>query len=446
LFVEDRKKWIISKWHLCGNIFNAFWMSIDADHNDADIITEAEPLFFVVENIFCAYFFGEILIRFLAFKYKRSCFKDNWFIFDGVLVSLMVLETWVIIILDVLFGFSFDSFLGNLSILRIFRLAKILRMARLVRLLRAFPEIILFLRGIQVAARSVAVVITLWLIIVYVYGMVFRLLTKSSNTADPHSIGEKYFETVPQAMITLLIDGIFPGVAPIAHQLSDEENGGNFIIWLVFISFVTIAVVTVANLLIGVMVSVVGIVAEAEKEGIATAGFNFDLRNAMRILRRDETKKLTKKDFSDLLQEPEIGQVVHGIGVDVVGLLNTVDLIFENKQATEISFEEFISICLDMRGNNQAKVRDIKVQLKSMRQLVQESKDQVIEQLDEKAYELHNSIQVLAMAGGLAGLDEDDEDDELSSNDTEDSPAVEFSERSEGFAVAGGVSVQASAK
>ena len=45
------------------------------------------------ENFFCIYFTFEVMIRFMSFKNKRNCIKDNWFNFDTCLVSLMTIET-----------------------------------------------------------------------------------------------------------------------------------------------------------------------------------------------------------------------------------------------------------------------------------------------------------------------------------------------------------------
>lgn len=57
---------------------NAIWMSIDIEHNPADIISEAPWGFVVMENLFCTYFTLELLIRFAAYKRTCSAFKDAW--------------------------------------------------------------------------------------------------------------------------------------------------------------------------------------------------------------------------------------------------------------------------------------------------------------------------------------------------------------------------------
>merc|ERR1719487_1525861 len=75
---------------------NSIWIAIDTDYNHADLLVDADWGFQAVENAFCAYFFFEIVIRFIAFQFKRHCLQDMWFMFDSLLVIMMVLETWVV--------------------------------------------------------------------------------------------------------------------------------------------------------------------------------------------------------------------------------------------------------------------------------------------------------------------------------------------------------------
>ena len=98
---------------------NAFWIAVDADLNGAAVITDAPPIFIVVENLFCTYFFSEVFIRFMAFEEKARCLRDRWFVFDSLLVFFMVLETWVAPIIVLGFNIDLDNAL-DLSTLRAF--------------------------------------------------------------------------------------------------------------------------------------------------------------------------------------------------------------------------------------------------------------------------------------------------------------------------------------
>merc|ERR1719199_1217032 len=55
-------------------ISNSFWMGYETDANTAGNVEFAEPLFMVVENIFCVFFTFEILVRFNAFKRSVDAF------------------------------------------------------------------------------------------------------------------------------------------------------------------------------------------------------------------------------------------------------------------------------------------------------------------------------------------------------------------------------------
>jgi len=364
---------------------NAVWIAIDMDLNEATLITEANPIFYLVENLFCTYFTLEVLIRFLAFEKKRSCFLDYWFLFDSCLVILMVLETWVIMIVMAALdsGGSVD-FLGNLSILRMVRLIKLARMARLARLLRAIPELVVLIKGILVAARSVFLVFLLWLIIIYFYAMVFRQIT------DGEDVGRQYFETVPDAMNTLLLNCILPETAAIVHDMSGEMP----VLWPVILSFILLTSLTIANMLVGVLVRVVSAISETEKESMLVSSLVYEIKVAFYHLNRDPHKSISKEEFEALLVEPEIAIVIKNAGVDVVTLLDMSEMVFENMQSNHhkdsLDFEDFIDLVLSMRGTNPATVKDVKEHLKVVKTIMLESSTSLMTKMDNEFSQIQN--------------------------------------------------------
>eukprot|EP00913_Durusdinium_trenchii_P001705 g1577.t1 len=102
------------------------------------VLAYADAPFVVVENLFCCFFFFEILVRLLAFDRTWGAFKDRWFLFDFALVVLMVTETWIMFLIVRISTDptqtqeqAFDS-----SVLRLLKLVRITRVARIARLLR----------------------------------------------------------------------------------------------------------------------------------------------------------------------------------------------------------------------------------------------------------------------------------------------------------------------
>ena len=72
---------------------NSVWMAYDTDRNTAMTILDAAAEFAIMENLFCTYFSFEWVVRFGAFRRKRDSLQDAWFVFDSMLLVLMISET-----------------------------------------------------------------------------------------------------------------------------------------------------------------------------------------------------------------------------------------------------------------------------------------------------------------------------------------------------------------
>merc|ERR1719272_1164136 len=65
---------------------------------------------------------------------------------------------------------------------------------------------------------------------------------------------------------------------------------------------------------------------------------------------------LSIEEFEQLLVLPEAAQFMQGVGVDVVGLVEFSEFIFKER---ELAFPEFVELILQLRGSNNATVKDI---------------------------------------------------------------------------------------
>merc|ERR1719160_1306651 len=108
---------------------------------------------------------------------------------------MMVMETWVLLIIMASVGGSFQ--LGGTSILRLFRL---LRLSRLMRMLKSLPELMILIKGMVTAMKSVSYVMGLLVLLTYVVAIACTQMAVGSD-----SIGETYFSNVSHAMFSLLI-------------------------------------------------------------------------------------------------------------------------------------------------------------------------------------------------------------------------------------------------
>jgi len=369
---------------------NAIWMGVDIDRNPAPVLIEAPLIFQIVENAFCTYFTVELFIRFCAFRRKVLCFRDPWFVFDCVLVFMMVSETWIVTLYLHFSNSSGGASLGSGSVLRITRIVKMLRISRMARLLRSVPELLILLKGMKAASRSVFVFFMLWLLIIYCFALVFRQLAQD-RAMTPYT---KYFRSVPEAMNTLLLEGIFPDHAYTVNSVADE----NMAFYPLMMIFVIIAVLTLMNMLVGVLVEVVAAVASTEKEGIIVLHLASSMRAWMMNQGHDPETTLTKQQFQNVLVEPEVTRIINSIGVDVLVLLDMCDTIFDDlakSGANGLTFEAFIDLILNMRGTNPAKVKDVKEQLRLIKVAVTESTGKLLEKVNSEIAGLHKELHEL---------------------------------------------------
>lgn len=331
---------------------NTLWIAIDTDLNKADVLAEADPIFQVGDNFFCAYFASEMCIRFMAFKHKMDAFRDPWFVFDGFLVALMVWETWVMTFLYVVMNFKPDSSgAGAASVLRIFRIFRLTRVARTARLLSSVPELMILAKGMIVAMRSVMAILCLLALIVYIFSIVFTQLLAESETLDLDS--KRKFATVPRSANFLLLQVLCGFDADFATTLL-KESGLCYVLFLLYLLFGSL---TIMNMLIGILCDVVGTVAEIEKEERFERDMEMKVESLAASLDRENKGVVCKMDFEKVIKEPDVILSLTELGVDVVGLMDFAFFVFGENE--ELSYTNFLHMVVQFRGAKQATVKDV---------------------------------------------------------------------------------------
>lgn len=332
---------------------NCVWLAYDSDYNDATMLYDAQMQFKLMENILCGFFVCELFVRFMAFKRKCNIFKDAWFVFDSALVTASVVDTWIVsALIWYRGGESSAAFLtgNNSSILRMARIFRLSRLIRVLRLFRVFSELLIIVKGITAAARSVLSTIVLLLIFIYVFAISFRSLVGGTGA------GDLLFSTTGQSMHTLLLYGTFlDNIEAVDEALQKEGQVYVAVLYL----YILVNNFTVLNMLIGVLCTVITSISSSEKESIA---LEFVRRKMQRLLNTEgDDGHVSKEQFSQLLQEPEGAQTLSEVGVDVVALVDSLGDIFRGDDGEErdMSFEEFIDVILSLRGSNLMTIKDI---------------------------------------------------------------------------------------
>lgn len=364
---------------------NSIWLGIDTDLNTEPILFHAHPAIIAGENFFCTYFTFEILVRFLAFQRKWKALKDPWFTFDLFLALLIIVETWVTPTVLLMAGGSSELPEGT-GLLRLIRLVRLVRLTRLTRLLRSFPELMIIVKGLAFAARSVCVFSLLWAIITYAFAIILRQLT------DGTSIGTTFFKTVPESINTLLLPAVFGANAEVINSISAGNPG----LWPLMVFFMALVSVTIMYMLLGVLVDVIGAVASTEKQKIEITYIVGQLREELEKMHIvPEDMALNQMDFQKLVLEPGIVRVMHEAGVNVDVLAEMLDLVWEDaaKSTQKITFTELVNMVLGMRGSNPATVKDCKEQIRVTNSLIKRCFMELYDELDEKVQQIRTEIQ-----------------------------------------------------
>jgi hypothetical protein len=167
-------------------------------------------------------------------------------------------------------------------------------------------------------------------------------------------------------MQLLLVNAAFlDGLGALMGPLKEQS----ILLLFLFYFFLFLAALTLMSMLIGVVCEVVSAVATMEKETL-TVNYTRDRLQELLALGVDvdNDKRISKEEFLHMFTIPEAVEILHEIDVDVIGLLDFSETIFEpdvldlEKGVTEertLDFGEFMRVVLDLRGNNPATVRDV---------------------------------------------------------------------------------------
>jgi hypothetical protein len=121
------------------------------------------------------------------------------------------------------------------------------------------------------------------------------------------------------------------------------------------------------NMLIGVICEVVSAVAATEREAMTLVFVKERIKELMALGDDNGDCHISKQEFLQLFSNKAATTILEDVGVDVVGLVDFADTIFEPDYSDEtdepeekvLSFADFMGVVLDLRGTNTATLRDI---------------------------------------------------------------------------------------
>jgi voltage-gated sodium channel len=325
--------------------FNAVYIGVDADWNDAESLYSAHIFFILCENFFCVYFTFEWIVRFLAFKRKSDGLRDGWFKFDSALVLLMVVETWIFapILAVVSDGAGPGIPIGPLRLLRL------LRLTRMARLMKSLPELVTMTKGMMRASRAVGSSLLMVAVMIYTFAIILNMLC-ADETDIMKPLKPRNFETIPRTMWTLLVDGTFmDSTGFLLSTLLFSGSPSAIIATFVFMTFLLLSAITVMNMLIGVLCEVVSAVGQSEKDDAAIslvkATILMDLKNF-----DDGDGLISRSELMKVMKDPQSKAVLRGLNVDILFVLELQSMLFP-KPDSRVSFRAIMELMLMCRGD-----------------------------------------------------------------------------------------------
>lgn len=365
-------------------MINALWIFIDVEWNhtrlaDDDGKLPLEPGSTVVENLFCAYFFVEVVVRLLAFKRKRYMWKDAWFVFDSILVLFMVIETWIIPIVEALSGGGKGG--GALSQFSSLRLLRLLRLTRMARIMKFFPELMTMVKGVARAVQAVSFVLFFMVLVMYVFAIIFTTQLGKPNGGEPEPGMEDedptafmLFASMGSSMMTLFTNGVL--MDNLAQALQAIKAESLILMWL-FILHLAIAALTLLNMLIGVLCQVIDDTARQEAEANSVLELRSCLKEAFDKIDTSKDGLISAKEWSQIKNSDTVRDSLINLGVEECDLDERLkqmqDVLFgqpaktpEGKMASieddsqsagegpVLSFEDFIDKVLLLRWDHAA--------------------------------------------------------------------------------------------
>mmetsp|Transcript_54202 Transcript_54202/g.129137 ORF Transcript_54202/g.129137 Transcript_54202/m.129137 type:complete len:839 (+) Transcript_54202:110-2626(+) len=365
--------WVVRSWTftllIAGLIFGNFvWLGLEAEYNRADFIYSAAAWVQVGENFFCACFFLELILRFVAFERKQDCLQDAWWVFDLVLVIVAVAELWAMPLAALAVYGDLRSLSGSgaqsIAIMRFGRLFKLLRIGRSGRALRIFPEVFVQLKAMWQAMKEASWICMMLALFVYTFGIIFVHLAAFELRTDD----QEEFKTLTLATWVLMLQGI------LLDNTTEflREVDAKFLDYL-FIFFICLVGFLLINQLIGVLCSVVAITAMKQKEDLQMAFLKSNLYEIMESHDELGNRTLSQEEFALLMGNPDVHAILTQFGVSEHDFQRMMEILFRDVAHSHgmdsldpgvhfnvrIPFRDIFGLMSRLKGSNRAKVTDI---------------------------------------------------------------------------------------
>jgi uncharacterized membrane protein YiaA len=222
-------------------------------------------------------------------------------------------------------------------------------------MLRALPELMIMIKGMFTAAASVSYALFFLAVVTYVFGIALTQMARDT----PLSEDGAYLSCVALAMYSLTIHGTFlDDLADFADALKAQDSP----IMLITASiFVVLASMTIMNLLIGILCSVISSVAEEERYGILTDNVKDKFETIMTTLDSDCDGEVSYKEFQHIIDHPHALKAFETLKVDPEIVVDFAQDWFldEKGEPKSLDLQAFMDMVMDLRGGQTVTMKEL---------------------------------------------------------------------------------------
>eukprot|EP00927_Polykrikos_kofoidii_P034759 TRINITY_DN29413_c0_g1_i1.p1 TRINITY_DN29413_c0_g1~~TRINITY_DN29413_c0_g1_i1.p1 ORF type:complete len:549 (+),score=108.90 TRINITY_DN29413_c0_g1_i1:120-1766(+) len=309
--------------------------------------------FTVIECFFTAFFTIELIIRFLAYKVKWHCIQDGWFLYDSVLVVMMVIETWV------LAAVSTKKSAAEFIVLRLMRLLRVTRIARLMRML---PELMLLVKGMVESVRAVIWTVMLLVMTAFTCSILFTSEYHQGLASDDDVTDqvEGSFGSMGKSMFTLIVMGTILDDVTYASDLIRSTNRP--LMTGVFLIFIVISSFTMMNMLLGILVEVVETSAQSEKRKLRENDFRKAVRSIVSTMDTNLDSKVSRKEFLSMQDNPLVFEALQEIDVAVDDFGVLAELMYGEAESNDpegLSYDQIATMILRLGPGSSISALDL---------------------------------------------------------------------------------------
>lgn len=348
-------------------LLNLIMLGIEVDVSSSLKPDEEDPVVFQVLNIVIVIvFIFEIAVKMAGFGCAHFFFGPErwWNCFDLIIIITSVFETFLDILTKTIEASTVDS--SHLRIMRFMRLARALRGVRVMRLVRFIGALRSIVFAILSTLWSLVWTLVLLVLLFYCFAVILAQLVSDHcrfSAAPCDLILKRHWASVPESMLTLFLS-ISGGLS--WTEALEPLRTVSSVAFSCFIIYIFITIFAILNVVTGVFCNNAIESSKADKDIAIMKQIEWHkgqlraLKGVFNEIDNDQSNKVSISELEVALSQEKLSSFMESMAISTQDIW-TLFLILDADGSGEISFEEFVSGCMQLQGPAQS------VQLARMR-------------------------------------------------------------------------------